>query len=105
MAMRYEYKFVRLDETKPTMLGLDRAPVFDEPDVYQRSVHEHAALGWRLVQIFAPPTSYPSGGPRSTSRYSSVPPRTPINDKGKDARFRKTESGQVKLTSCKQIAT
>ena len=63
MAMRYEYKFVRLDETKPTMLGLDRAPVFDKPDVYQRSVHEHAALGWRLVQIFAPPTSYPSGAP------------------------------------------
>lgn len=63
MEMRYEYKFVRLDETKPAMFGLDRAPVFAGPDIYQRSIHEHAALGWRLVQIFAPPTSYPGGAP------------------------------------------
>lgn len=45
------------------MFGLDRAPVFEVPGVYQQSVHDHVALGWRLVQIFAPPTSYPGGAP------------------------------------------
>lgn len=45
------------------MFGLDPAPVFEVPGVYQHSVDDHVALGWRLVQIFAPPTSYPGGAP------------------------------------------
>ena len=60
------------------MFGLDRAPVFEEPGVYQQSVHDHVALGWRLVQIFAPPTSYPRGvRPRSMSWCLSGLSRTP----------------------------
>jgi len=52
--MRYEYKFVRLDETTPKAFGLVHAATYQEPAVYQRAVHEHAAQGWRLVQLFVP---------------------------------------------------
>ncbi|HKI03818.1 MAG TPA: DUF4177 domain-containing protein [Thermoanaerobaculia bacterium] len=45
----YEYKFVRLGE------GLIAAKREAE-DQYQTVVLEHARQGWRLVQIFAPPT-------------------------------------------------
>jgi hypothetical protein len=49
MNVRYEYKFVRLGEG---ILGARRAAEQD----YQKSVHEHASEGWRLVQVFAPST-------------------------------------------------
>lgn len=47
--MRYEYKFVRLGEG---WLGARKEAKED----YQDAVQEHAAEGWRLVQIFAPGT-------------------------------------------------
>lgn len=47
--MRYEYKFVRLGEG---WLGARK----EAKDGYQDKVQEHAAEGWRLVQIFAPGT-------------------------------------------------
>ncbi len=46
---RYEYIFVRLGEG---ILGAKRTAEAE----YQRVVQEHAAKGWRLVQIFAPST-------------------------------------------------
>jgi hypothetical protein len=62
MAARFEYKFVRLDETTPKALfGLIHAATYQEANVYQQAVHEHAAEGWRLVQIFAPPIAAPYG--------------------------------------------
>jgi hypothetical protein len=45
----FEYKFVRLGEG---FLGARGAA----EQQYQDVVHEHAAEGWRLVQIFAPGT-------------------------------------------------
>jgi hypothetical protein len=47
MKPRYEYKFVRLGEG---WLSIRKSAKQD----YQRVVHDHAADGWRLVQIFAP---------------------------------------------------
>ena len=47
MPHQYEYKFVRLGDSGQ---GVREEAVFG----YQESVHEHAAAGWRLVQIFAP---------------------------------------------------
>ena len=62
MATRYEYKFVRLDETTPKALfGLVRAETYREAAVYQLAISEHAADGWRLVQIFAPSIAGPYG--------------------------------------------
>lgn len=46
----YEYKFVKV-ELKTTFKG--RKPTED----YHRIVERHAAEGWKLLQIFAPPTS------------------------------------------------
>jgi len=46
---RHEYKFVRLGE------GWLWARSAAEKQ-YQQVIHEHAAQGWRLVQIFAPGT-------------------------------------------------
>ena len=46
---KYEYKFVRLGEG---LLSVKR----NARDNYQEAVHQHAAQGWRLVQIFAPGT-------------------------------------------------
>lgn len=46
----YEYKFVNV-ELKTTFKG--RKPTED----YRRIVEQHAAEGWRLLQIFAPPIS------------------------------------------------
>jgi hypothetical protein len=49
--MTYEYTFVRVGEYRGSALfGVqDKAR-----ESYQDIVHEHAADGWRLVQIFAP---------------------------------------------------
>ena len=49
MPQQYEYKFVRLGEgfTEVRKVGKEG---------YQEAIHEHAATGWRLVQIFAPGT-------------------------------------------------
>ena len=47
MPQRFEYKFVRLGEG---WLGIRKTAV----ETYQPLVHQHAAAGWRLVQIFAP---------------------------------------------------
>lgn len=51
---QYEYKFVRLGEYGGSAL-------FGVQDRYRKGyeqvVHEHAADGWRLVQIFAPGTA------------------------------------------------
>jgi hypothetical protein len=42
-----EYKFVKLE---PSFFS-------DKPDVnYKEIIQEHAREGWRLVQIFAPPS-------------------------------------------------
>jgi hypothetical protein len=51
---RFEYKFVRLGEGR---LGSRAAAERD----YQRAIHDHAADGWRLVQIFAPGTGIYGG--------------------------------------------
>lgn len=45
--MRYEYKFVRLGEG---WMGARK----EATETYQAKVQEHAAEGWRLVQVFAP---------------------------------------------------
>lgn len=45
----HEYKFVKID-LKSGLRG--RKPLQD----YHEVIHEHASKGWRLVQIFAPPT-------------------------------------------------
>ena len=49
--MTCEYKFVRVGQYRGSALfGVqDKAR-----ETYQDSVHQHAAEGWRLVQIFAP---------------------------------------------------
>jgi len=47
MKPRYEYKFVRLGEG---WLSIRK----EAKQEYQRVVHQHAAEGWRLVQVFAP---------------------------------------------------
>jgi len=47
---KYEYKFVRLGEG---WLGVRS----DAKREYQREINEHAAQGWRLVQVFAPGTN------------------------------------------------
>lgn len=44
---KYEYKFVRLGEG---WLGVRS----DAKRGYQKEIQEHAAQGWRLVQVFAP---------------------------------------------------
>lgn len=51
MTSTFEYKFVRLGESRTSALfgAQDRARKSYEP-----VVHEHARDGWRLVQIFAP---------------------------------------------------
>lgn len=49
MAQHFEYKFVRLEQDSWGM-GPSKAAM----EGYQTIVHEHAAGGWRLVQIFAP---------------------------------------------------
>ena len=49
MPSKYEYKFVRLGEG---WTGVKKSA----REQYQQVVHEHAADGWRLVQIFAPGT-------------------------------------------------
>lgn len=51
MGTTYEYKFVRIGEYGGSaFFGVrDR-----DRNAYEEIVHEHAAGGWRLVQIFAP---------------------------------------------------
>jgi hypothetical protein len=44
----YEYEFFRID----LGFGFDREPSQD----YHELINEQAKSGWRLVQIFAPPT-------------------------------------------------
>lgn len=46
---RFEYTFVRLGEGT---LGVKR----DAREHYQAVIRQHAAEGWRLVQIFSPGT-------------------------------------------------
>lgn len=45
----YEYTFVKVDLTKWTV---NSKPKED----YHEIVHEHARQGWKLLQIFSPPT-------------------------------------------------
>jgi hypothetical protein len=49
MTPRYEYKFVRIGEGRLQVKRAGR-------DGYQDVVHQYAAEGWRLVQLFAPGT-------------------------------------------------
>jgi hypothetical protein len=56
MARRFEYKFVRLGQ-KPKDWFWGTRTAGDEVASYQQAIHEHAGEGWRLVQIFAPPTA------------------------------------------------
>ncbi len=53
MLPRYEYKFVRLEQDKNWWASL---PTLSQEarDGYQKVIRQHAAEGWRLVQIFAP---------------------------------------------------
>jgi hypothetical protein len=46
---KYEYKFVRV-EGKRGIFTINPA----DPADYQRIINEHAAKGWRFVQIFSP---------------------------------------------------
>jgi len=46
----YEYKFERLEATDLTWSGYEVGEA-----QYQNVIRQHAADGWRLVQIFAPP--------------------------------------------------
>ena len=48
---RYEYKFVKV-ELETGWLSSLQQPRED----YHRIIEEHTKEGWRLVQIFAPPT-------------------------------------------------
>jgi hypothetical protein len=51
MGKTFEYKFVRLRETRSSAIfGVNDTA----RKTYQGVVHEHARDGWRLVQIFAP---------------------------------------------------
>ncbi|HEV8580555.1 MAG TPA: DUF4177 domain-containing protein [Thermoanaerobaculia bacterium] len=45
----YEYKFVRLGDGG--LFGVKQAA----EEEYQQVIRDHAAKGWRLIQIFAPP--------------------------------------------------
>jgi hypothetical protein len=47
MKPRYEYKFVKLGEG---WLSIRK----EAKQKYQEVVHQHAADGWRLVQVFSP---------------------------------------------------
>mgnify|MGYP002639123150 CR=1 FL=1 len=51
-AARFEYKFVRTAPYEPKAKWSLRVNPSSE---YQDVIAEHAALGWRLVQVFAPP--------------------------------------------------
>ena len=49
--MAYEYKFVRLGESRTSAyFGVETKA----RNTYQDVVREHAQHGWRLLQIFAP---------------------------------------------------
>lgn len=46
----FEYKFVKLQ--------MDRGLTTSRPiDDYHEIIRDHASKGWRLIQIFAPPTT------------------------------------------------
>jgi len=51
MEQRFEYKFVRLGETR---WGWNVKKEAEQ--TYQTVIRDHAREGWRLVQIFAPGT-------------------------------------------------
>jgi hypothetical protein len=51
-AAQYEYKFIRFD------CAITGGPSAIALEGYQEAGHQHAADGWRLVQIFAPATPY-----------------------------------------------
>lgn len=53
MPARFEYTFVRLEQDKNWWTGLP-TPSAEARDGYQKVIRQHAAEGWRLVQIFAP---------------------------------------------------
>ena len=50
MPPQYEYEFVRLENR------ITGGPSVVAIEGYQGTVHQYAAEGWRLVQIFAPAT-------------------------------------------------
>ncbi len=51
MSKTFEYKFVRLGEGP---ISAFFGPTGEGRNTYQSVIEEHAADGWRLVQIFAP---------------------------------------------------
>jgi hypothetical protein len=53
MSQRFEYKFVRLAQTKQWFIGAI-LPSAEAQEEYQEVIQQHAREGWRLVQIFAP---------------------------------------------------
>ncbi len=53
MAARYQYEFVRLEQSKNWFTHAPM-PSQEARDEYQDVVHKYAGQGWRLVQIFAP---------------------------------------------------
>jgi hypothetical protein len=53
MSARYEYLFVRLEQSSAMLTG-SGVPSAAARESYQDVVHDHAKQGWRLVQIFAP---------------------------------------------------
>ncbi len=59
----YEYLFIRLDVGQVWTTG-STVPTQEARESYQGVVHEHAAEGWRLAQIFAPGL-----GPYGTASY------------------------------------
>jgi hypothetical protein len=60
MARKYEYKFVRLEQSHFWGTG----PSKEALATYQEVVRDQAQDGWRLVQIFAPGV-----GPRGAADY------------------------------------
>jgi hypothetical protein len=61
MTQHFEYKFVRLGEG---WISARKAAT----EEYQAAIHEHAAQGWRLVQVFAPGT----GGYGSAKYFEAI---------------------------------
>ena len=53
MAEKYEYKIVRVRATRESIGNAKAKPTGD--DAYEQVIHQHAADGWRLCEIWSPP--------------------------------------------------
>ena len=53
MAQKYEYKIVRVKATKKSV-GLNSEEKPSGDDAYEHVIHQYAADGWRLCNIWSP---------------------------------------------------